>query len=370
MASVEFQNVTKSFGTFNAVSDISFKVADGEFICLLGPSGCGKTTSLRMIAGLETPSSGKIMIGLDDVTHLHPKDRQISMVFQDYALYPHMNLADNIAYPLKVRGESVEKRHKRAKEVADVLKIGELLNRLPSQISGGQQQRTSLARALVYPSRVYLFDEPLSNLDAKLRLEARGFLNHLQRDMGMTAVYVTHDQAEAMALATRIAVMDRGRIVQFAPPIEIYRRPATTFVANFVGNPPMNMIPVEGTVESERLQLRSHGVLVRDVPISQGIKAALGKGAALTLGVRPEHLTLGTINDVNMVSGKLFANENMGPEKLVTFERQDGGRVTARIFTDDAVETTENVAFTFSGAHATLFDADGKRIPADGEMPL
>ncbi len=370
MASVEFQNVTKSFGTFNAVSDISFKVADGEFICLLGPSGCGKTTSLRMIAGLETPSSGKIMIGPDDVTHLHPKDRQISMVFQDYALYPHMNLADNIAYPLMVRGESVEKRHKRAKEVADVLKIGELLDRLPSQISGGQQQRTSLARALVYPSRVYLFDEPLSNLDAKLRLEARGFLNHLQRDMGMTAVYVTHDQAEAMALATRIAVMDRGRIVQFAPPIEIYRRPATTFVANFVGNPPMNMIPVVGSMEGDRLQLRAHGVLVRDVAVSQGIKAALGRGARLTLGVRPEHLSMGTINDVNMVSGKLFANENMGPEKLVTFERQDGGRVTARIFTDDAVETTENVAFTFSGTHATLFDAEGNRIPSDGEQPL
>ena len=188
--------------------------------------------------------------------------------------------------------------------------------------------------------------------------------------MGMTAVYVTHDQAEAMALATRIAVMDKGRIVQFAPPIEIYRRPATTFVANFVGNPPMNMIPVEGTIEGERLQLRAHGVLVRDLPISQGIKAALGKGVGLTLGVRPEHLSMGTINDVNMVSGKLFANENMGPEKLVTFERQDGGRVTARIFTDDAVETTENVAFTFDGAHATLFDAEGKRIPADGEMPL
>ncbi|MGN6487703.1 MAG: ABC transporter ATP-binding protein [Devosia sp.] len=370
MASVEFQNVSKSFGSFSAVADISFKVADGEFVCLLGPSGCGKTTSLRMIAGLETPTSGKIRIGDDEVTHLHPKDRQISMVFQDYALYPHMNLADNIAYPLKVRGESVEKRHKRAQEVADVLKIGNLLQRLPSQISGGQQQRTSLARALVYPSRVYLFDEPLSNLDAKLRLEARAFLNHLQRDMGMTAIYVTHDQAEAMALATRIAVMDHGRIVQFAPPIEIYRRPATTFVANFVGNPPMNLIPVEGTVEGEALTLRAHGVLVRDVPLSQGVRAALGKGAALTLGVRPEHLRMGTLADVNTVSGKLFANENMGPESLVTFERQDAGRVTARIFTDDHIDVGENVAFAFSGAHVTLFDADGMRIPADGEAAL
>ena len=231
MASVEFKNVSKTFGTFTAVSDVGFAIGDGEFVCLLGPSGCGKTTSLRMIAGLETPTSGQILIEGEEVTHLHPKDRNIAMVFQDYALYPHMNLADNIAYPLKVRGEAVGKRHQRAKEVADVLKIGHLLYRLPSQISGGQQQRTSLARALVYPARVYLFDEPLSNLDAKLRLEARGFLNHLQRDMGMTAVYVTHDQAEAMALATRLGEMYQGRIVQYAPPIEFYRRPATTFLA-------------------------------------------------------------------------------------------------------------------------------------------
>jgi ABC-type sugar transport system ATPase subunit len=370
MASVEFQNVTKSFGSFTAVSDIDLFIGDGEFVCLLGPSGCGKTTSLRMIAGLENPTSGKVLIGGDDVTGLHPKDRQISMVFQDYALYPHMNLADNIAYPLKVRGEPVAKRHGRAREVADVLKIGDLLDRLPSQISGGQQQRTSLARALVYPSRVYLFDEPLSNLDAKLRLEARGFLNHLQRDMGMTAVYVTHDQAEAMALATRIAVMDKGRIVQYAPPIEIYRRPATTFVANFVGNPPMNMVPVEATVEGDALQLRAHGLIVRGLPLSAGIRAALGHSKTLTLGVRPEHLAIGSLADANSISGKLFANENMGPESLVTFERADQSRVTARLFVDDHVDVGDTVSFTFAPEHVTLFDSADKRIPLDGEQPL
>jgi ABC-type sugar transport system ATPase subunit len=322
-----------------------------------------------MIAGLETPTSGKVFIGDQDVTGLHPKDRQISMVFQDYALYPHMNLADNIAYPLKVRGESVEKRHGRAREVADVLKIGNLLNRLPSQISGGQQQRTSLARALVYPSRVYLFDEPLSNLDAKLRLEARGFLNHLQRDMGMTAVYVTHDQAEAMALATRIAVMDRGRIVQYAPPIEIYRRPATTFVANFVGNPPMNLVPVTALTEGERVVLSADGVTVEPLPLSGGLKTALAQGAVLTLGVRPEHLNVSGAGG-NSIAGKLFANENMGPESLVTMERADASRVTARIFTDDHVEVGETVRFGFSTEHVTLFDGEGKRIPRDGESPL
>ncbi len=368
MASVAFQNVTKTFGSFTAVQDVSFAIGDGEFVCLLGPSGCGKTTSLRMIAGLETPTSGKVLIGDQDVTGLHPKDRQISMVFQDYALYPHMTLADNIAYPLKVRGEPVVARHKRAREVADVLKIGELLNRLPSQISGGQQQRTSLARALVYPSRVYLFDEPLSNLDAKLRLEARGFLNHLQRDMGMTAVYVTHDQAEAMALATRIAVMDRGRIVQYASPIEIYRRPATTFVANFVGNPPMNMVPVDATIESERLHLSGDGLTLAGLPLSQGIRTALSRSAKLTLGVRPEHLSLASA--ANTISGRLFANENMGPESLVTLERADGSRVTARIFTDEHVDAGEQVSLGFSSDHISLFDSDGNRIPADGEQPL
>ncbi|MGF6174571.1 ABC transporter ATP-binding protein [Ensifer sp. 4252] len=366
MASVEFQNVSKSFGAFNALPDISFSIADGEFVCLLGPSGCGKTTSLRMIAGLETPTSGKVLIGGKDVTYLHPKDRQISMVFQDYALYPHMNLADNIAYPLKVRGEAEDKRHARAKEVADVLKIGDLMKRLPSQISGGQQQRTSLARALVYPSQVYLFDEPLSNLDAKLRLEARGFLNHLQRDMGMTAVYVTHDQAEAMALATRIAVMDKGRIVQFAPPIEIYRRPATTFVANFVGNPPMNLVAAQAAIIDGKLQLRAEGLDVTALPVSDGIARAVG-AKTITLGVRPEHLRIARPDDSNVITGELFANENMGPESLVTIERKDAGRVTARIFTDDEIRVDNTVRLSFDAEHVTLFDSAGARIPAPGE---
>ena len=367
MASVQFDNVTKTFGSFTAVAGVDLMIEDGAFVCLLGPSGCGKTTSLRMIAGLETPTSGRILIGGEDVTALHPKDRQISMVFQDYALYPHMNLADNIAYPLKVRGEPVARRHARAREVADVLKIGDLLSRLPSQISGGQQQRTSLARALVYPSRVYLFDEPLSNLDAKLRLEARGFLNHLQRDMGMTAVYVTHDQAEAMALATKIAVMNNGRIVQYATPIEIYRRPATTFVANFVGNPPMNLVAVEATVENGALNLRAHGVMAQGLAMSSGVEKALAGGRGLTLGVRPEHLTLGNAGAKNTISGKLFANENMGPESLITIERNDGGRITARVFTDDHIDVVGTAAFTFEARHVTLFDAEGHRIAMERE---
>ena len=367
MASVQFKSVTKSFGDFNAVSGVSFDIGDGEFVCLLGPSGCGKTTSLRMMAGLETPTAGQILIGGEEVTHLHPKDRNIAMVFQDYALYPHMNLADNIAYPLKVRGEPVAQRHGRAKQVADVLKIGHLMDRLPSQISGGQQQRTSLARALVYPAKVYLFDEPLSNLDAKLRLEARGFLNHLQRDMGMTAVYVTHDQAEAMALATRIAVMDQGRIVQYASPIEIYRRPSTTFVANFVGNPPMNLVEVTGTQGDGQLHLVADGLTLNGLPMRDGISSALSVGSKLTLGVRPEHLSIAEPGAANTITGKLFANENMGPESLVTIERPDASRVTARIFTDDHLDLGDTVSLAFSAEHLHLFDGAGKRIPSLAE---
>jgi len=251
-----------------------------------------------------------------------------------------------------------------------VLKIGHLLDRLPSQISGGQQQRTSLARALVYPSRVYLFDEPLSNLDAKLRLEARGFLNHLQRDMGMTAVYVTHDQAEAMALATRIAVMDQGKIVQYAPPIEIYRRPATTFVANFVGNPPMNLVPVEAVQGDGQLRLSADDLVLGGLAMSSGIGTALGAGKTLTLGIRPEHLAIAEPGASNTISGKLFANENMGPESLVTIERPDGSRVTARIFTDDHIALDEAVTLSFSSEHVQLFDGAGNRIAADGETAL
>ena len=364
MASVEFQNVTKTFGGFTAAKDLNLEIGDGEFVCLLGPSGCGKTTSLRMIAGLETPTSGRIRIAGEDVTNLHPKDRQISMVFQDYALYPHMTIADNIAYPLKVRGETQEKRHARAQEVADVLKIGDLLARLPSQISGGQQQRTSLARALVYPSRVYLFDEPLSNLDAKLRLEARGFLNHLQRDMGMTAVYVTHDQAEAMALATRSRGDGQGphRAIRAAdrdlpPPRHHLRRQLRRQPAD---EPPAGRGARRGRPAAPQRR--------RPRRRDPACAAAAGSvpGQHLTLGVRPEHLSVGDAGP-NTIRGKLFANENMGPEKLVTVERPDAARFTARIFTDDLIALGDDVTLSFDTRHITLFDADGRRIPGAGE---
>ena len=226
MARVSFDHVSKHFGTVRAVDDVSFDIVDGEFICLLGPSGCGKTTTLRLMAGLEQPTSGRITVDDHDVTFAKPKDRDMGMVFQDYALFPHMTIAENIAYPLKVRGTAGKDREARTLDVARSLGIEHLLERRPGQISGGQQQRTSVARAVVHKPKVFLFDEPLSNLDAKLRIEARSFLKHLQVELGVTALYVTHDQAEAMALADRIAVMEGGRVVQMGPPLDVYRSPS------------------------------------------------------------------------------------------------------------------------------------------------
>ncbi|MBS0568330.1 MAG: ABC transporter ATP-binding protein [Proteobacteria bacterium] len=362
MASIQLDKIGKSFGAVDTIHAIDLDIGDGEFVCLLGPSGCGKTTTLRMIAGLEQPTRGSIRIGGRDVTRAQPKDRNIGMVFQDYALYPHMTIADNIAYPLKVRGMAEAQRHEKARAIAEVLHIGQLLDRLPAQISGGQQQRTSLARALVHPADAFLFDEPLSNLDARMRVEARAFLCHLQRSRGMTAVYVTHDQAEAMALSTRIAVMCAGDIVQYAPPLEIYRRPATTFVAGFVGDPPMNLVAAQATRCDRGITLRGGGLEMSAFASWPALDRALDRGDRVTLGVRPEHLRIAADGAGGRLHGKLFANEAMGPESLVTLDLDGGVRVTARVFGDAPVLVEGDAAFAFDAARITLFDSAGNRI--------
>ncbi|HEX7916989.1 ABC transporter ATP-binding protein [Rudaea sp.] len=368
MASIQLDKIGKSFGAVDTIREIDLAIGDGEFVCLLGPSGCGKTTTLRMIAGLEQPTRGSIRIGGRDVTCAQPKDRNIGMVFQDYALYPHMTIADNIAYPLKVRGVVEAARHEKAGEIAQVLHIDHLLDRLPAQISGGQQQRTSLARALVHPADAFLFDEPLSNLDARMRVEARAFLYHLQRSRGMTAVYVTHDQAEAMALSTRIAVMCAGDIVQYAPPLEIYRRPATTFVAGFVGDPPMNLVAVEAARSEHGITLRGAGLEVSPFASWLALDRALEHSDRITVGVRPEHLRIAKGDaGTNRLRGKLFANEAMGPESLVTLDLDGGVRVTARVFGDATVRIDGDAAFAFDTDRITLFDAQGVRIPGGAE---
>src|SRR5512135_2867589 len=257
MAQIILENLSKHFGAVKAVDQIDLTVQDGEFFALLGPSGCGKTTTLRMIAGLEVPTEGRIRIGEREVDELPPRDRDVAMVFQDYALYPHMTILDNIGYPLKVRGVGKGELRDRVTDAAKSLDIAHLLDRRPGQLSGGQQQRAAVARAVVHHAQVFLFDEPLSNLDAKLRVEARGFLKYLQHEIGVTTIYVTHDQAEAMALAHRVAIMDRGKVIQVGTPQQVYRQPQTTFVAAFLGNPPMNLLPCR--LDLPRKQVRVDG---------------------------------------------------------------------------------------------------------------
>src|SRR2546423_1196321 len=287
--SVTFEEVVKKFGSVVAVDRLNLKIESGEFVVLLGPSGCGKTTSLRMIAGLEEASGGRILIGETCVNGIPPRYRDVAMVFQSYALYPHMTVEENIAYPLRVRKIERAQIAKRVQHVAELLSINELLRRKPRELSGGQRQRVALARAIVREPRVYLMDEPLSNLDAKLRVQMRGELKRLQYELGTTTVYVTHDQAEAMTLAHRVAIMEGGRLQQFDTPLTIYERPANKFVAGFIGSPSMNFL--EGRiVEAERKFIHRDFSLPLDEPKLSRLRGH----ERVTLGVRPEDVRIAT----------------------------------------------------------------------------
>jgi len=318
MADLEIRGLTKIFpGGMRALDGLDLQIQDGEFFALLGPSGCGKTTLLRSIAGLETPNSGQIHIGGRDVTRLPPAARDVAMVFQDYALYPHMTVADNIAYPLKVRRVGRKERREAAESVGLSLQIqGAMLDRRPGQLSGGQQQRVALARAIAYRPHVFLFDEPLSNLDARLRLEARTFLKQLQRELGVTTVYVTHDQAEALALADRMAVMDQGRIRQLDTPSNCFLRPANTFVAAFIGSTPMNLLPA--TVQDGKFEVAGQKVM-----IPEAIRAKVSVGDTVILGVRPEYVSVSPTELPDSLTGTVRVLENLGVDSLVTVEVGD-----------------------------------------------
>jgi multiple sugar transport system ATP-binding protein len=313
MADLEIRGLTKIFpGGMRALDGLDLQIKDGEFFALLGPSGCGKTTLLRSIAGLETPNSGQILIGGRDVTRLPPAARDVAMVFQDYALYPHMTVADNIAYPLKVRRVGRKERRETAESVGRSLQIqGAMLDRRPGQLSGGQQQRVALARAIAYRPHVFLFDEPLSNLDARLRLEARTFLKQLQRELGVTTVYVTHDQAEALALADRMAVMDQGRIRQLDTPSNCFLRPANTFVAAFIGSTPMNLLPA--TVQDGKFEVAGQKVMIPET-----IRAQVSAGDTVILGVRPEYVSVSPTELPDSLTGTVRVLENLGVDSLVT----------------------------------------------------
>src|SRR3954469_21816033 len=261
MSAIRLDHVVKSWGPARAVDEVSLEAAEGSLLVLLGPSGCGKSTTLRLIAGLEQPDSGTIMIGGADVTHLGPAEGKIAMVFQSYALFPHLSVAENIVFGLRVRRVSRAERDARLKRVADIVGLSQLLDRKPSQLSGGQPQLVALGRSIIAEARVCLMDEPLSNLDAKLRHEMRTEIRALQQRLGMTMVYVTHDQTEAMTMADRVVLMRDGRVEQNGPPEELYSRPATAFTARFIGTPPMNLITREGRligIRPEQIRVVSH----------------------------------------------------------------------------------------------------------------
>ncbi len=359
MANVLLEGVIKTFGPVRAVDNVSLEIGDGEFVALLGPSGCGKTTTLRLIAGLEVPDGGSIRIGDRDVTRLPPRERDVAMVFQDYALYPHMNLLDNIGYPLKVRGVPRDSLQARVQEVAHQLQIAELLDRRPGQVSGGQQQRASVARAVVHQAQVFLFDEPLSNLDAKLRLEARAFLKHLQREVGVTTVYVTHDQAEAMALADRIAVMRLGQIMQVGAPLEVYRRPANTFVAGFMGSPPMNLLPCHVDLGQGRLIFDDNGAALDIALVRERWGSVLSDGEAVTLGIRPEHITLSTEPGPASIPSQVYVTQPLGGESLVITQVGES-LVSVRLFQDEPPPLPDRVYLSLDLERTFLYRADGE----------
>jgi multiple sugar transport system ATP-binding protein len=302
---VALQDIRKSFGPVEVVKGLNLNVSDGEFLVLLGPSGCGKTTALRMIAGLETATSGSIRIGERDVTNVLPKYRDVAMVFQSYALYPHMSVAENIGYPLKLRKTPRADIRTQVEAAAGKVDLVPYLDRYPRQLSGGQRQRVALARAMVRTPSLFLMDEPLSNLDAKLRGHMRAELKHLQRQLGTTTIYVTHDQIEAMTLAHRVAVMNAGIVQQIDTPREIYENPANLFVAGFMGSPAMNFI--EGDIEN------GHFVCAHGKVSAPGIAPRRG----VTLGFRPEDARIAAPGDAQL-SAKLYSTEMTGNETIVT----------------------------------------------------
>ena len=335
MAQISFRDVRKTYGTLQVIHGVSTEVADGEFVVIVGPSGCGKSTLLRMVAGLETITGGEIAIGDRVVNQLEPKDRDIAMVFQNYALYPHMSVYGNMAYGLKIRGLAKSDIDARVKRAAEILELGAFLERKPRQLSGGQRQRVAMGRAIVREPAAFLFDEPLSNLDAKLRVQMRAELQALHRRLGTTSLYVTHDQVEAMTLAHRMIVMNAGRAEQIGAPLEVYATPATTFVAGFIGSPPMNLIP----------QRRGE----RDV----------------LLGVRPEHLEPCAAGDA-MLTVDIDLVEPLGSDTLVYghLAAANGSGVRVAVRLHQSVDArTGHLAVRYDPSKAHYFDPQsGQRI--------
>jgi len=364
MGSLTISNVTKTFGSTEVLKGINIDIADGEFLILVGPSGCGKSTLMNTIAGLEEVTTGQLLLEGEDVTERSPKDRDIAMVFQSYALYPTMNVARNISFGLEMRGVPKRERDQRVQEVSTLLQINHLLDRKPSQLSGGQRQRVAMGRALARSPRVYLFDEPLSNLDAKLRVEMRTEIKKLHKRLGTTIVYVTHDQIEAMTLADRIAVMKDGVVQQLGTPNEIYDNPANQFVAGFMGSPPMNFIPCEVNSDGSLAIDTSGHSLSLMIPQSSTLKAK--NISRVILGLRPEMLTEPKperVGDSVMALEMDFdVTEPMGADTMAIGE-WNGIETLARLSPEAGLRAGKNTSVQVDLSKVVLFEPEsGERI--------
>ena len=351
MTSLSLHRLGKRFGTAVALHPTDLAVAEGEYVVIVGPSGCGKSTLLRLVAGLEAPSSGRIEIGGRDVTDLAPAERGLAMVFQSYALYPHLTVAENIAFPLRIAKRPAAEIAARVKEVAALLDLGKLLDRRPRELSGGQRQRVAIGRAIIREQKLLLLDEPLSNLDAALRVQMRHAFARLHGELGATMLHVTHDQVEAMTLANRIVLMEAGRIEQVGAPLDLYARPASVRVAAAIGSPAMNLLPATGT--GEAAVLLPHGQRCA-VPV---VTAA---GAAVTLGIRPEHLVPA---DEGPIGGAVELFERLGPLSFAHLGGDHGlATLVAQLPGDRQVRLGERLRFTARPEDCHLFGADGLRL--------
>jgi len=351
--SVRLEGVQKRFGRgareVQAVRDLTIEIGEREFFTFVGPSGCGKTTTLRMIAGLETPTAGRIWFGDQDVTDLPPQKRDIAMVFQDIALFPYMTVRDNIGYPLRIAGLPRAQVNEKVEKVAATLGLSDKLGQKPGQLSGGQQQRVAIGRAIIKEPKVLLMDEPLSALDARLRVEMRTEILRLHREISSTIVYVTHDQVEAMTMSTRVAVMDQGRVLQVAPPRELFRRPADVTVATFIGTPAMNIIPatVVATPGGTAIEL-----LGRSIPVGSRNRSALEGLKRIKVGVRPQALRL-TSPGIGRIVGQVFLKEPLGLEDEVLVETDNGIRV--KVITEAGSDFPEGAAVGLEAEASDLY---------------
>jgi len=359
MASIVLEHVTKRFGNVVVVDDISLEVRAGEFLVLLGPSGCGKTTTLRMVAGLEAASEGIIRIGDREAQDLHPADRDVAMVFQNYALYPHMSVFDNMAYGLRRRGMPRAEIERQVQSTARLLQIEPYLSRRPSQLSGGQRQRVALGRAIVRHPAAFLMDEPLSNLDAKLRVDMRLELTRLHAELGVTTMYVTHDQVEAMTMGHRIAVMDAGRVQQLGPPLDLYRQPANLFVATFLGTPGINLVTGQLVRAGGPVRFLAPGI---DVPVTNPLDD--GTGAAAVMGIRAKDLRLDAPGDGRLALGQAVVEivEHLGAESFALV-RHDAARMVVQVDPDASHAPGSTASVSVSAGAPLIFDAaSGMRL--------